>query len=147
MLPFYEHFTVSQPRWRIQPSPRNYQGAAARYGCNLFRKVVSIISFLAFSCFNIQVNILLNAYTTFSCSAQVFEGHPFIVETGVSVGGKDVKQVSSFLFTVGIPLFMRHCINHLRPEYQTFIKINLNASNQIQSKDDLIKRGQNTKDE
>lgn len=26
-------------------------------------------------------------------SAQVFEGHPFIVEAGVSVGGKDVKQV------------------------------------------------------
>ncbi|RFS87924.1 hypothetical protein CH426_26410, partial [Klebsiella aerogenes] len=28
---------------------------------------------------------------TFSGSAQVFEGHPFIVEAGVSVGGKDVK--------------------------------------------------------
>jgi len=27
-------------------------------------------------------------------SAQVFEGHPFIVEAGVSVGGKNVKQVS-----------------------------------------------------
>lgn len=26
-------------------------------------------------------------------SAQVFEGHPFIVEAGVSLGGKDVKQV------------------------------------------------------
>lgn len=26
-------------------------------------------------------------------SAQVFEGHPFIVEAGVSVGGRDVKQV------------------------------------------------------
>lgn len=30
-------------------------------------------------------------------SAQVFEGHPFIVEAGVSVGGKDVKQVGDFL--------------------------------------------------
>lgn len=29
-------------------------------------------------------------------SAQVFEGHPFLVEAGVSVGGKDVKQVSSW---------------------------------------------------
>lgn len=29
-------------------------------------------------------------------SAQVFEGHPFIVEAGVSVGGKDVKQVRIF---------------------------------------------------
>ena len=31
------------------------------------------------------------------CSAQVFEGHPFIVEAGVSVGGKDVKQVGDYL--------------------------------------------------
>lgn len=31
---------------------------------------------------------------TVAYSAQVFEGHPFIVEAGVSVGGKDVKQVS-----------------------------------------------------
>lgn len=30
-------------------------------------------------------------------SAQVFEGHPFIVEAGVSVGGKDVKQVGASL--------------------------------------------------
>lgn len=34
-----------------------------------------------------------------NCSAQVFEGHPFIVEAGVSLGGKDVKQVSSSFFT------------------------------------------------
>ncbi|KAK8515634.1 hypothetical protein V6N13_139394 [Hibiscus sabdariffa] len=32
---------------------------------------------------------------TYSGSAQVFEGHPFIVEAGVSVGGKDVKQASA----------------------------------------------------
>lgn len=31
------------------------------------------------------------------CSAQVFEGHPFLIEAGVSVGGKDVKQVSDFI--------------------------------------------------
>lgn len=30
-------------------------------------------------------------------SARVFEGHPFIVEAGVSVGGKDVKQVGDSL--------------------------------------------------
>lgn len=35
-----------------------------------------------------------------TCSAQVFEGHPFIVEAGVSLGGKDVKQVSFFLFSL-----------------------------------------------
>jgi DNA topoisomerase VI subunit B len=38
---------------------------------------------------------MLNSYfpVTTSHSAQVFEGHPFIVEAGISVGGKDVKQV------------------------------------------------------
>jgi hypothetical protein len=30
-------------------------------------------------------------------SAQVFEGHPFIVEAGVSLGGRDVKQASHIL--------------------------------------------------
>lgn len=28
-------------------------------------------------------------------STQVFEGHPFLVEAGVSMGGKDVKPVCS----------------------------------------------------
>lgn len=39
-------------------------------------------------------------------SARVFEGHPFIVEAGVSVGGKDVKQVgdSLLILTVNIDL-------------------------------------------
>ncbi|KAM7497260.1 hypothetical protein LguiA_021674 [Lonicera macranthoides] len=42
---------------------------------------------------------------TYSGSAQVFEGHPFIVETGVSVGGKDVKQgLNIFRFANRIPL-------------------------------------------
>ncbi|KAH0849470.1 hypothetical protein HID58_096331 [Brassica napus] len=40
-------------------------------------------------------------------SAQVFEGHPFIVEAGVSVGGRDVKQASHILllFIHGINIF------------------------------------------
>ncbi|KAI4322060.1 hypothetical protein L6164_021783 [Bauhinia variegata] len=42
---------------------------------------------------------------TFSGSAQVFEGHPFIVEAGVSLGGKDVKQgLNIFRFANRIPL-------------------------------------------
>lgn len=42
---------------------------------------------------------------TYSGSAQVFEGHPFIVEAGVSVGGKDVKQgLNVFRFANRIPL-------------------------------------------
>lgn len=36
----------------------------------------------------------------FNYSAQVFEGHPFIVEAGVSLGGKDVKQVSDAILAL-----------------------------------------------
>lgn len=42
---------------------------------------------------------------TYSGSAQVFEGHPFIVEAGLSLGGKDVKQgLNVFRFANRIPL-------------------------------------------
>lgn len=42
---------------------------------------------------------------TYSGSTQVFEGHPFMVEAGVSVGGKDVKQgLNIFRFANRIPL-------------------------------------------
>ncbi|KAJ3693410.1 hypothetical protein LUZ60_008890 [Juncus effusus] len=42
---------------------------------------------------------------TYSGSAHVFEGHPFIVEAGVSLGGKDVKQgLNIFRFANRIPL-------------------------------------------
>ncbi|KAJ8528998.1 hypothetical protein K7X08_035833 [Anisodus acutangulus] len=47
--------------------------------------------------YNLRLGIIKELHpdmvATFSGSAQVFEGHPFIVEVGVSVGGKDVKQV------------------------------------------------------
>ncbi|CAL9188710.1 unnamed protein product [Musa hybrid cultivar] len=42
---------------------------------------------------------------TCSSSPQVFEGHPFIVEAGISLGGKDVKQgLNIFRFANRIPL-------------------------------------------
>eukprot|EP00898_Chlorokybus_atmophyticus_P006071 jgi/Chlat1/6465/Chrsp45S05966 len=42
---------------------------------------------------------------TYEGSTQVFEGHPFIVEAGVSLGGKDVKQgINVFRFANRIPL-------------------------------------------
>lgn len=42
---------------------------------------------------------------TYEGSAQVFEGHPFIVEAGVSLGGKDVKPgINIFRFANRIPL-------------------------------------------
>jgi DNA topoisomerase VI subunit B len=37
-----------------------------------------------------------------SHSAQVFEGHPFIVEAGVSLGGKDVIQDGKINFRITI---------------------------------------------
>lgn len=42
---------------------------------------------------------------THASSPQVFEGHPFIVEAGISLGGKDVKQgLNIFRFANRIPL-------------------------------------------
>ncbi|XP_042391435.1 DNA topoisomerase 6 subunit B-like isoform X2 [Zingiber officinale] len=42
---------------------------------------------------------------TYSSSPQVFEGHPFIVEAGISLGGKEVKQgLNIFRFANRIPL-------------------------------------------
>ncbi|KAJ8497209.1 hypothetical protein OPV22_007761 [Ensete ventricosum] len=42
---------------------------------------------------------------TCSSSPQVFEGHPFIIEAGISLGGKDVKQgLNIFRFANRIPL-------------------------------------------
>ncbi|XP_009621257.1 DNA topoisomerase 6 subunit B isoform X2 [Nicotiana tomentosiformis] len=59
--------------------------------------------------YNLRLGIIKELHpdmvATFSGSAQVFEGHPFIVEAGVSVGGKDVKQgLNIFRFANRIPL-------------------------------------------
>ncbi|KAH9618145.1 hypothetical protein KSS87_008498 [Heliosperma pusillum] len=48
--------------------------------------------------YNLRLGIIKELHpdmvATHSGSAQVFEGHPFIVEAGVSVGGKDVKHMA-----------------------------------------------------
>ncbi|XP_071909515.1 DNA topoisomerase 6 subunit B isoform X2 [Coffea arabica] len=59
--------------------------------------------------YNLRLGIIKELHpdmvATYSGSAQVFEGHPFLVEAGVSVGGKDVKQgVNIFRFANRIPL-------------------------------------------
>ncbi|XP_016556221.2 DNA topoisomerase 6 subunit B isoform X4 [Capsicum annuum] len=59
--------------------------------------------------YNLRLGIIKELHpdmvATFSGSAQVFEGHPFIVEAGVSVGGKDVKLgLNVFRFANRIPL-------------------------------------------
>lgn len=59
--------------------------------------------------YNLRLGIIKELHpdmvATYSGSAQVFEGHPFIVEAGISVGGKDVKQgLNIFRFANRIPL-------------------------------------------
>lgn len=59
--------------------------------------------------YNLRLGIVKELHpdmvATYSGSAQVFEGHPFIVEAGVSLGGKDVKQgLNIFRFANRIPL-------------------------------------------
>ncbi|XP_050371531.1 DNA topoisomerase 6 subunit B [Argentina anserina] len=59
--------------------------------------------------YNLRLGIIKELHpelvATYSGSAQIFEGHPFIVEAGVSVGGKDVKQgLNIFRFANRIPL-------------------------------------------
>ncbi|KAG4961419.1 hypothetical protein AAZX31_13G324300 [Glycine max] len=59
--------------------------------------------------YNLRLGIIKELHpdmvATYSGSAQVFEGHPFIVEAGVSVGGKNVKQgLNIFRFANRIPL-------------------------------------------
>ncbi|CAA6675079.1 unnamed protein product [Spirodela intermedia] len=49
--------------------------------------------------YNLRLGIIKELHpdmvATYASSPQVFEGHPFIVEAGISLGGKDVKQVRS----------------------------------------------------
>ncbi|KAF8041154.1 hypothetical protein BT93_B3163 [Corymbia citriodora subsp. variegata] len=59
--------------------------------------------------YNLRLGIIKELHpdmvATYSGSAQVFEGHPFIVEAGVSLGGKNVKQgLNIFRFANRIPL-------------------------------------------
>ncbi|KAK4419510.1 DNA topoisomerase 6 subunit B [Sesamum alatum] len=59
--------------------------------------------------YNLRLGIIKELHpdmvATHSGSAQVFEGHPFIVEAGLSLGGKDVKQgLNIFRFANRIPL-------------------------------------------
>lgn len=59
--------------------------------------------------YNLRLGIIKELHpdmvATYSGSAQVFEGHPFIVEAGISLGGKDVKQgLNIFRFANRIPL-------------------------------------------
>lgn len=59
--------------------------------------------------YNLRLGIIKELHpdmvATYAGSPQVFEGHPFIVEAGISLGGKDVKQgLNIFRFANRIPL-------------------------------------------
>ncbi|TVU11126.1 hypothetical protein EJB05_44692 [Eragrostis curvula] len=59
--------------------------------------------------YNLRLGIIKELHpdmvATHASSAQVFEGHPFIVEAGISIGGKDVKHgINIFRFANRIPL-------------------------------------------
>lgn len=59
--------------------------------------------------YNLRLGIMKELHpdmvATFQGSPQVFEGHPFIVEAGVSLGGRDVKSgLNIFRFANRIPL-------------------------------------------
>ncbi|KAL3696020.1 hypothetical protein R1sor_010096 [Riccia sorocarpa] len=59
--------------------------------------------------YNLRLGIMKELHpdmvATYEGSPQVFEGHPFIVEAGVSLGGKDVKPgINVFRFANRIPL-------------------------------------------
>lgn len=59
--------------------------------------------------YNLRLGIMKELHpdmvATYQGSPQVFEGHPFIVEAGVSLGGKDVKPgLNIFRFANRIPL-------------------------------------------
>ncbi|GAQ84737.1 topoisomerase [Klebsormidium nitens] len=59
--------------------------------------------------YNMRLGIMKDLHpdmvATYQGSTQVFEGHPFIVEAGLSLGGKDVKPgINVFRFANRIPL-------------------------------------------
>ncbi|KAG0464467.1 hypothetical protein HPP92_020108 [Vanilla planifolia] len=72
---------------------------------------------------------------TYAGSPQVFEGHPFIVEAGVSIGGKDVKQgLNIFRFANRIPLLFEQGADVVTRTALKRINWNSYKINQMQDK-------------
>ncbi|CAM8964552.1 unnamed protein product [Rhodiola kirilowii] len=89
--------------------------------------------------YNLRLGIIKELHpdlvATYSGSAQVFEGHPFIVETGVSVGGKDVKQgLNIFRFANRIPLLFEQGADVVTRTAMKRINWNSYKINQTQDK-------------
>ncbi|OAY68721.1 DNA topoisomerase 6 subunit B [Ananas comosus] len=72
---------------------------------------------------------------TYAGSPQVFEGHPFIVEAGISLGGKDVKQgLNIFRFANRIPLLFEQGADVITRTALKRINWNSYKINQMQDK-------------
>ncbi|XP_047317906.1 DNA topoisomerase 6 subunit B [Impatiens glandulifera] len=89
--------------------------------------------------YNLRLGIIKELHpdmvATYSGSAQVFEGHPFIVEAGVSVGGKDVKQgLNIFRFANRIPLLFEQGADVVTRTAMKRINWNSYKINQTQDK-------------
>ncbi|KAK4254876.1 hypothetical protein QN277_007953 [Acacia crassicarpa] len=89
--------------------------------------------------YNLRLGIIKELHpdmvATYSGSAQVFEGHPFIVEAGVSVGGKDVKQgLNIFRFANRIPLLFEQGADVVTRTAMKRINWNSYKINQMQDK-------------
>ncbi|KAI9081823.1 hypothetical protein K1719_036085 [Acacia pycnantha] len=89
--------------------------------------------------YNLRLGIIKELHpdmvATYSGSAQVFEGHPFIVEAGVSVGGKAVKQgLNIFRFANRIPLLFEQGADVVTRTAMKRINWNSYKINQMQDK-------------
>ncbi|XP_078438414.1 topoisomerase 6 subunit B isoform X2 [Wolffia australiana] len=89
--------------------------------------------------YNLRLGIIKELHpdmvATFASSPQVFEGHPFIVEAGVSLGGKDVKQgLNIFRFGNRIPLLFEQGADVVTRTAMKRINWNSYKINQMQDK-------------
>ncbi|KAI4383681.1 hypothetical protein MLD38_009489 [Melastoma candidum] len=89
--------------------------------------------------YNLRLGIIKELHpdlvATYSGSAQVFEGHPFIVEAGVSLGGRDVKQgLNVFRFANRIPLLFEQGADVVTRTALKRINWNSYKINQMQDK-------------
>ncbi|XP_058071172.1 DNA topoisomerase 6 subunit B isoform X2 [Magnolia sinica] len=89
--------------------------------------------------YNLRLGIIKELHpdmvATYAGSPQVFEGHPFIVEAGISLGGKDVKQgLNIFRFANRIPLLFEQGADVVTRTAQKRINWNSYKINQAQDK-------------
>ncbi|XP_038883552.1 DNA topoisomerase 6 subunit B-like [Benincasa hispida] len=73
---------------------------AIHFICVDFRSVLVLLGSTIFK-LELLKELHPDMVATYSSSAHVFLGHPFIVEASVSIGRKDVKQETAVVKTAG----------------------------------------------